>query len=160
RLQRAFEKAGLDYRNYCVLLPRQDWISYLNLFMISDVFLDTLWWSGCNTTLEAIACGLPVVTLPGAFMRGRHSYAFLKIMGVTETIANDEENYVAIAAKLGLDRDSRNRISAKMIEGRPRLYEDKSCVSSLEEFYRRVVREHGLSDPTRQPLELCPGFEK
>ena len=34
--------------------------------------LDTLRWSGGNTSLDAIACGLPVVTLPGASCaRGR-----------------------------------------------------------------------------------------
>jgi hypothetical protein len=30
-----------------------------------DVFLDTIEWSACNTTLEALAHGVPVVTLPG-----------------------------------------------------------------------------------------------
>ncbi len=36
-----------------------------------DLFLDSVGWSGCNSTLEALACGLPVVTWPGELMRGR-----------------------------------------------------------------------------------------
>jgi predicted O-linked N-acetylglucosamine transferase (SPINDLY family) len=38
-----------------------------------DVILDSIGWSGGNTSLQAIELGKPVVTLPGAFMRARFS---------------------------------------------------------------------------------------
>lgn len=140
RLRRAFSQVGLDCQKYCHFLPRQDYSSYLSLYLVSDVFLDTLGWSGGNTTLEAIACGLPVVTCPTRFMRGRQSYAFLKMLGVTETIARDEAGYLAIAVRLGLDPGWRRKISEAMISQHSRLYDDQNCVTVLEEFFLRAVR--------------------
>ena len=54
-----------------------------------DVMLDSIGWSGGNTTLEALAQDLPVVTFEGALMRGRVSAGMLRMMGMPETIADD-----------------------------------------------------------------------
>lgn len=139
RLRRAFAEVGLDIEKHCRFLPEQDYPSYLSLYLVSDVFLDTLGWSGGNTTLEAIACGLPVVTCPSKYMRGRQSYAFLKMLGVTETIASDEAGYIAIAVRLGLDPEWRRTISEAMMRQHSQLFDDKTCVTALEDFYRRAV---------------------
>lgn len=74
-LERAFAAQGLDSQIYCYFLSRLDLQEYLQVNRCSDIFLDTCSWSGGNTTLEAIACGLPIVTYPGDFMRGRHAAA-------------------------------------------------------------------------------------
>lgn len=139
RLRRAFAKLGLNSEDYCVFLPKQDGLNYLNLNLVSTIFLDTFSWSGCNTTLEAIACGLPVVTCPGEFMRGRHAYGILKMIGMTETIAQDEAEYVEIAVRLGLDADWRQEILRKISERHSLLYDDTTCVTALESFYKNLV---------------------
>ena len=105
------------------------------------MFLDTLGWSGCVTTFEAVACGLPVVTLPGKLMRARHSFAILTQLGVTETIASNEKDYVEIAVRLALDRQWRQSVIDRMVAGYPNLYSDTRCVRALEDFYQRVVEE-------------------
>jgi predicted O-linked N-acetylglucosamine transferase (SPINDLY family) len=140
RLKKTFASYGLNSEDYCVMLPRLTHEDYLNLNLVSDIFLDTFSWSGGKTTLEAIACNLPVVTCPGEFMRGRHSYGILRMLGVTDTIAKDEAEYVEIAVRLGLDSDWRKSIVRRIEENHSRLYEDKTCVAALEEFYLRVVR--------------------
>ena len=141
RLERAFAAVGLKSADYCVFLSIPERLDYLMINLLSDVYLDTLSWSGGNTTLEAIACNLPVVTCPGEFMRGRHSYSFLKMIEVTETIAQNEVEYIEIAAKLGLDPAWRRNIAQRMSESHDRLYDDKACVAGLEAFYKKVVQE-------------------
>ena len=141
RLERAFAAVGLKSADYCVFLSIPERLDYLMINLLSDVYLDTLSWSGGNTTLEAIACNLPVVTCPGEFMRGRHSYSFLKMIEVTETIAQNEVEYIEIAAKLGLDPAWRRNIAQRMSESHDRLYDDKACVAGLETFYKQVVQE-------------------
>jgi predicted O-linked N-acetylglucosamine transferase (SPINDLY family) len=74
-------------------------------------------------------------------MRGRHSYSFLKMIEVTETIAQNEVEYIEIAAKLGLDPLWRRNIAQRMSESHDRLYDDKACVAGLEAFYKKVVQE-------------------
>jgi len=141
RLDRAFSAMGLCAGQHCVMVPQMKQLDYWNLNLVCDIYLDTMTWSGCNSTMEAIACDLPVVTTPGEFMRGRHSYAILTQLGVTETIAHDKAAYVDAAVRLGVDVGWRKSIVARMREQSSRLYGDRSCVRALEAFYERVVED-------------------
>jgi len=141
RLKLAFTAVNLDSEDYCLFrtIPtRQD---YIAINFLSDVFLDTFTWSGGNTSLEAIACNLPIVTCPGEFMRGLHAYSFLKMLGVTDTIAQNEEEYIQVAVKLGLDSQWRRDISQRMSQRQDDLFDDKVCVTALEGFYQQIVVE-------------------
>ncbi|MEM7714879.1 MAG: O-linked N-acetylglucosamine transferase, SPINDLY family protein [Cyanobacteria bacterium P01_A01_bin.68] len=139
RLKRAFDVANLDYQDYCLFRTIPERLDYLMINLLSDVYLDTITWSGGNTSLEAIACNLPIVTCTGEFMRGRHSDSFLKMLGVTDTIAMNEGEYIEIAVKLGMETNWRNLISQRMSDSHSNLYDDKDCVVGLEEFYKQVV---------------------
>ncbi|WP_446372467.1 O-linked N-acetylglucosamine transferase, SPINDLY family protein [Coleofasciculus sp. G3-WIS-01] len=139
RLNRAFAKVGLRSEEYCVFRAIPERLDYLMINLLSDVYLDTFCWSGGNTTLEAIACCLPIVTCPGEFMRGRHSYSFLKMLGVTQTIAKNEVDYVEIAVKLGVDSAWRREIGERMAQRLDYLYEDRACVAGLEAFYQQIA---------------------
>jgi protein O-GlcNAc transferase len=139
RLDRAFSAANLSAKEYCVILPAVERFTYWNLNLLGDVFLDSIGWSGGVSTLEAIACRLPIVTLPGEFMRGRQSYAILKELGVTDTIANDDEDYVRVAARLGTDSPGRRDVIERMASNYSLVYSDTRCVRTLEDFFRRTV---------------------
>jgi predicted O-linked N-acetylglucosamine transferase (SPINDLY family) len=146
RLAQAFQKAGIAMENHCIFLPVQARNDYLTLNFHADVYLDTLGFTGGNTTLDALACGLPVVTCPGTLMRGRLSFAMLTRIGVTETIAKTEAEYIAIAVRLGLDPAWRETIQAQIQANHPCLYEDQESVKGLEAFYQQVVQERlGIS---------------
>jgi predicted O-linked N-acetylglucosamine transferase (SPINDLY family) len=139
RLGRAFSQIGLSAEDRCTVLPELSGLDFWNLHLLADVCLDTLGWSGGKTTLEAVACGLPVVTCPGEFMRSRHSAAILRLLRATETIARDEGDYVRIAVKLGLDGQWRNSVRIRMAAGHPYLYSDETCVSALESFLEGAI---------------------
>jgi len=141
RLLKAFAAAGLKCEDYCVFLPFQARFDYLMLNLLCDVYLDSFGFSGGNTTLDAIACNLPIVTCPGEFMRGRLSYAMLTRLGLSETIAQDEAEYIDIAVRLGLEPVWRDGIVQYTAEHHDCLYNDTTCVAALEEFYQRVVQE-------------------
>ena len=141
RLKRAFAAVNLESEDYCLfrtILTRQD---YIAINFLSDVFLDTFTWSGGNTSLEAIACNLPIVTCPGEFMRGLHADSFLKMLGVTDTIAKNEAAYIEISVKLGKDSEWRRDIAKRMSQQQDNLFDDRVCVTALEAFYQEVVRE-------------------
>ncbi len=144
RLNQAFAAVGLKACDYCLHRQIPARSDYLMLNLISDVFLDTFTWSGGNTSLEAIACNLPIVTCPGEFMRGRHADSFLKMIGVTETIAQTEAEYIDIAVKLGLDPQWRQHISEKMRDRQDLLFDDQTCVKALEAFYQEIVEQKAI----------------
>lgn len=139
RLQRAFANLGLKFEDYCVFLNIPERLDYLMINLLSDVYLDTFTWSGGNTSLEAIACNLPIVTCPGEFMRGRHSDSFLKMLGVTDTIAQNEAEYIDIAVKLGQNPSWRREISKRISQRHDKLFDDQVCVAGLEAFYKQIV---------------------
>lgn len=144
RITGAFQRFDLSPEQYITILPSLSQSQYHTLNLLADVFLDSIGWSGCNSTFEALACDQPVVTIPGEFMRGCHSSAILTMMGMEETIAKTVDEYIAIAVKLGTDEDYRDEISEKIAERKHRAYGDMAPVKALEEFLERVVREGGL----------------
>jgi protein O-GlcNAc transferase len=143
RIARAFEAEGVDPAAHLVILPRGDNSTFQAIARLSDIYLDSIEWSGCNTTLESMACGLPAITCKGAAMRGRHTYAFLTMMGLNELIANDVSSYINLAVRLGRDRDWRNGIRAELSARLPRILGDVACVRALEEFLWRG-RNHAV----------------
>ncbi len=138
RVAAAFAARGLDPARHIVMLPQQDGPHYAALNAASDLFLDSLRWSGGNTTLEAVAQGLPALTWPGDLMRGRHSYAILRAMDLDEGIARDPDDYVARAVRFGTDRAALAAYKARTIERRGRLWRDASTTAALGEFLERV----------------------
>ena len=141
RLRQAFARYDLDSDEYVVFLPYLNREKYDALNHLGDVYLDSIGWSGCNTTLEAIAYDLPVVTLPDKMMRGRHTLAFLRMMGITETIADSIDDYVEIAVRLGRDLPWRKQIGGQVAENKDKLYRDMESIRGLESFLELVVKK-------------------
>src|SRR5581483_2154726 len=71
RLSAAFAAHGLRFSDHCVVLPWLDKPTYYGLMQKADIMLDTIGFSGFNTAMQAVECGLPIVTREGRFMRGR-----------------------------------------------------------------------------------------
>lgn len=143
RWQRAFASAGLQAENHCVFLPTLARADYLMLNQLCDGFLDTIGFTGGNTTFDAIACGLPVITYPQNFMRGRMSYGILQALGIPDTIAQSAADYVRLAVRLGTDANWRNALSQRYLEDGDRIFDDSACVPHLETFYRTAVVNRG-----------------
>ncbi len=141
RLQSAFAQAGLNAETSCIFMPGVQRDQYFDLMRLCDVFLDTKDWSGGITSAEAIACGLPIVTYPGELMRGRQSAGMLTVIGVTDTIAQTEQDYIEIAVRLGQDSAWRRNVKTRLEENCAMLYDDRTCIAALESFYRQVVAE-------------------
>ncbi|HAN46608.1 MAG TPA: hypothetical protein DCQ32_08665, partial [Cyanobacteria bacterium UBA8156] len=147
RLAKAFAAVGLDHRTHCLVLPVLPGAAYFDLLRCCDVYLDTPVWSGGNTSLDAAACGLPMVTWPGALMRGRHTYGILQCLGILDTVACSQEEYVAIAARLGQDAPWRQAIAAQTLAGCAQLFGDRECVQALMEFLMAVATEITTDKP-------------
>jgi protein O-GlcNAc transferase len=140
RLKRAFAAEGLDAERYCLFLRRLDMREFVAVTGLCDVFLDSIGWSGCNTTLESLVHDLPIVTHPGTLMRARHSAAVLRMLGAPETIAASIDEYVALAVRLAREPELRTAIKAKIAAGKQRVYRDGACIAALEHFLERVGR--------------------
>jgi len=140
RLSAAFAQAGMKFDDYSVFIPWQEKAAFYGLMEQADVFLDTIGFSGFNTAIQAVECGLPVVTREGRFMRGRLASGILRRMGVTELIVDTDEAYVDLAVRLARDAEYRHDIRLRIASARSILFDDITPVRALEDFLLRVVK--------------------
>jgi predicted O-linked N-acetylglucosamine transferase (SPINDLY family) len=141
RLFEEFRKANLNPEHCLIFLKELSPCQYQALNRISDVFLDTMGWSANNSTFEAVAHGLPVITLPGKLMRQRHCAGILSMMGLKETVAESVDSYVSLAVRLGLNPSIRYQISEQYKERKHLLYNDQTCIAALEKFLETATGE-------------------
>jgi predicted O-linked N-acetylglucosamine transferase (SPINDLY family) len=143
RLEHAFKDVGLNARDHCVFLPRLAPDRFVAAIGQCDVVLDSIGWSGCNSILESLVHNVPIVTLAGQMMRGRHTAAILDMMNIRDTTARTIDEYVSIAASLRKGA-RRSELSARIAEKKHRVYRDCDCIVALEAFLDRAVRKNGL----------------
>jgi len=132
-----------DAADRVIFLPYMTHGAYLRLNRLCDVMLDTVHWSGGNTSLDALAGGLPVVTLPGGLMRGRQSMGMLRMLGAQDLVAADAEEYVSRAVEMGRDRERRDAASAVISGNLERLFDREEPVAAFNDFLERAAREPG-----------------
>ncbi len=147
RLERAFANAGLDFSKHGVFIPWQRKDAFYGLMKRADVFLDTLGFSGFNTAIQAIECGLPVVTKQGRFMRGRLASGTLGRMGLTELIADTDEEYVNLVTRLVQDADFRQHVRMRIEASRSVLFDDTTPIRALENFLVSVSKQDSEAMP-------------
>jgi protein O-GlcNAc transferase len=141
RLGRAFATEGLDAERHCVIVPRLPHQQFIGAAGSADAILDPPGWSGGRSTLDYLAQNPAIVTWPGQFMRGRHSAAILRRIGCEATIAGSLDEYVEIAARLGLDPAWRRKVRQTVANGKHHAFCDRKYVRALEAFLFDAVTE-------------------
>jgi len=96
------------------LLPPSPYNEYLAAYQQVDMVLDPFPFSGGATTCEALWMGVPVITCPGETFASRHSLSHLSSVGLTETVARDLDDYVALAVSLAGDLPRLAAIRARL----------------------------------------------
>jgi len=131
RVQRALAHAGVPARGQVKFLPRMSAADFRRVLAAADVVVDTVRWSGGNTSLDALAAGTPIVTLPGRFMRARQTAAMLRMAGMDALIAPDAEGLVRLAVEVAGDRARSGALRASIASGRGELFDRREPIDAL-----------------------------
>ncbi|CAA7621751.1 tetratricopeptide repeat protein [Magnetospirillum sp. SS-4] len=142
RVERALERHGLDTRRLLWSVAGQSAPGHLDLYNEIDIALDPFPFSGSTTTFEALAMGVPVVTLRGGSMVANWTASMLTAMELTGLIAGSPEDYLDIAAGLAADASRRHALRDGL---RQRLAASSLCdvqgkTRQIERLYRAVWR--------------------
>ncbi len=140
RLARAFAAEGLSFENYVVFIPWLERAEFFGLMTCATAFLDTIGFSGFNTAMQAIECGLPIVTRKGKFMRGRFASSILERIGAAELVADSNADYVELAEKLVTDQAFRDRQLRLIRDNRAVLFDDDEPIVDLQNFLIKTCR--------------------
>lgn len=97
-------------------MPPASHAAFLGQIAAADVIIDPFHFGGCNTSCEALALGVPVVTLPSFQLPGRFTMGLYREMGIDACIAQSEEDFVARAVRFATEPDHRRAVSAQILE--------------------------------------------
>ncbi len=116
---------------------------HLKAYNQIDIALDPCPHGGGVTALESLRMGVPMVSLRCATLVGRISASILTALGLTDWIANTEQEYIEIALKKSLNLKGLSKIRQRLKEnfklsaiGDPKVY-----TLAVEQEYRLLWRE-------------------
>lgn len=141
RLAHAFNAADIATTGRYVFLPPRARADYLQVNMACDVMVDSLHFSGGNTSLDALHAGLPIVTCPGRFMRGRQSMAMLKHLGCAELIADSPTRLAELAVAVAHDRPRGAALSERIRADLPELTQSDAPLQALDAALKSLVAD-------------------
>lgn len=115
-------------------------------YEVIDLVLDAFPYGGVNGTLEALDAGVPVVALCGEKHSERTSYSILANLGISDTVAATESDYIEIACRVITDELFRKRVEndiRECIASSP-LTDMESYTRNLEAAYREALERTGF----------------
>lgn len=134
-LRDRLEAGARDVAERIFFLPRLPVNEYLEFLRLADVLLDTVHFCAGTTTYHALAMGVPLVTLPGAFSRGRGTAAVYRRIGIDDCIALSADDYVRRAIKFANDRSLRDAIGTACRDRMGMLFSNTAGAHEIEGFF-------------------------
>lgn len=129
--------------NRVVFVPPVNGDGFMALIANMDVMLDTAHFGSGNTFYESMVYGIPTITWPGHFMRGRLVAAFYRWLGIADApIANSLEDYARIAVDLATNPQRLGALKQQLLAIGPAIYRDEQSVRELEDFFSAAVAAH------------------
>lgn len=125
-------------------IPRAD---YLNVIAHAELVLDTFGISGCQSHLDALAMGVPVVTLIGKSTSLRFTTALYQQMGCAELLklqVGTEHDYVELVKVLMSDVELRHHYARKIQSARKFLFDDVRGAQDFAEALWQIALLKGL----------------
>ena len=140
RIQTPFVEQGIDPKRiflYGAFATDED---HLNLYNQVDLHLDSIPYTGCTTTCEALWMGVPTLTLAGTRKMERMSASILHSVGLDDCIVHSATEYVQKAIAFAQNPDYLQSLRSTMRERMQQspLLDVKNMASTLEVAYRQM----------------------
>ena len=110
---------------------------YLERFQLADLFLDTYPYGGHTTSIEALAAGLPILTLQGKTFQSRVTASLLKNLNLKELITTNKEDYIKLAVEISQNQQKLNLFQNEIKKQKniSNLFNSKNYTKNLEKAY-------------------------
>jgi protein O-GlcNAc transferase len=138
-----FREQGMEADRFEFMPPILDQREHLQTYGKVDIALDSFPYHGTTTTMEALWMGVPVVTLEGDRHASRVGASILSALGMVDCVAQTQEEYVQIAARLAATHSDLDVLRQQL---RPRLSKSPLTdgarfTAHLEQAYLKMWEE-------------------
>ncbi|RTL43959.1 MAG: UDP-N-acetylglucosamine-peptide N-acetylglucosaminyltransferase [Burkholderiales bacterium] len=137
RLRDAARQAGVG-DDRLVFAPPTDPDTHLARLGAADLALDSWPCNGHTTTSDALAAGVPVVTLQTDTFPGRVAASILHAAGLDDCVAHDPAGYIDRIVALGQEPAARQALRERIAQRPAGLYDTPRLARDLESLYERM----------------------
>ncbi len=116
-------------------LPPMPLPNFLRLLQLCDSILTPIHFGAGRSSFDAFGVGAPVVTYEGEFLKSRITYAAYREMGISDLVANTEDQYVSLALRLAQDTEWQNHMRKAVSAKADVLFESKKAVNEFNAFF-------------------------
>ena len=144
RIVGKFADHGVAPERLILLDANADATEHLATYGQIDIGLDPVLYNGTTTTFEALWMGVPVIAERGDRHAGRVGASLLTYTGLTDLIAESDDDYIAIAAHLAEDPTALARVRQGL---RERVAASPLCDAAAfaRKFERALLEASGTS---------------
>ncbi len=132
-----------------VFAPLEERDRYRSRYRLADLFLDTPVFNAMTTACDALAAGLPLLTITGQSFPSRVAASLLSAAGFREGIADSLEGYRERAINWGNNPSSLADLGRRQLANplATPLFDTEGRVRQLERAYEEMWRRHNLGLP-------------
>lgn len=116
---------------------------FLGLIQIADVGLDSFYYGSGNTAYQMLAWGLPVVTWPGEYLRGRILAVLCEQIGYPEGVVDSPVAYMTRVIALLSQPELRAEIQQRLRSNAARIWEDQRAAVAMQDFLNGLFPPSG-----------------
>ena len=129
------KKINKNFKRIFFLDGQDKKFNFIDKLMEHKIVMDTVGWSGGNTSIEAIYLDKPIITLEGNSLRGNHTSAILKQINLEILIAKNYSEYLALAKKINDDENFYNFVVEKIKTNKKFLFRNQiSFFNKIEPY--------------------------
>jgi predicted O-linked N-acetylglucosamine transferase (SPINDLY family) len=133
------------YASRCHMLDRITAQKFVALIKLADVLLHPFPFDGSRTSADSLSVGIPYVTLPSEYLRGRMGASLLRTMNIPELVAHNVSEYVQISVRLSIDQPFYSYIKSLIASRSWLIWNDMTCPF---EWTRFLALSTGLPPPS------------
>ena len=139
-LESYFKSKNIDLSRIVYAKRENLYADHLARYKKGDLLLDTFFYNGHTTTIEALWAGLPVITLEGNSFASRVSASILKSIGLDELIASSKKEYIEKVIFYLSNKSELNKLKLKLknLKKDKKLFNTKEFVSNFETILKKL----------------------
>jgi predicted O-linked N-acetylglucosamine transferase (SPINDLY family) len=118
---------------------------FFALIKLADVLLHPFPFDGSRTSADSLSVGIPFVTLPSEYLRGRMGASLLRTLNLPELVAHNVSEYIQIAVRLSTDQSFYSSIKSLIVNRSWLIWNDMLAPYSWTSF---LATSTGLPVPS------------